>query len=113
MRGIGGAVTEKASEGEMTGVYRIFHPDKTGKLYGRRAGVMWRGPQSQAEIIERGESRKARKERAKELEYKPRSAEHNHLRRRAAMGGKLERRRADRNDALAPEETFLDREEEE
>jgi hypothetical protein len=31
----------------------------------------------------------------------------------AAMGGKLERRRADRNDALAPEETFLDREEEE
>tara|TARA_R110000787_G_scaffold13295_3_gene41887 strand:+ start:1006 stop:1299 length:294 start_codon:yes stop_codon:yes gene_type:complete len=97
----------------MSGVYRIFHPDKTGKLYGRRAGVMWRRPQTQAEIIERGESRKARKERAKELEYKPRSAEHNHLRRRAAMGGKLERRRADRNDALAPEETFLDREEEE
>ena len=97
----------------MSGVYRIFHPDKTGKLYGRRAGVMWRRPQTQAEIIERGESRKARKERAKELEYKPRSAEHNHLRRRAAMGGKLERRRADRNDALAPSETFLDREEEE
>jgi hypothetical protein len=97
----------------MTGVYRIFHPDKTGKLYGRRAGVMWRGPQSQAEIIERGESREARKERAKVLGHEPRSAEQIRLRRMAAMGGKLERRRADRNDALAPEETFLDREEEE
>jgi len=95
----------------MTGVYRIFHPDKTGKLYGRRAGVMRFRPNTKAEIIERGESRKARKQRAKELGYEPRSAEHNHLRRMAAMEGKHARRRADRNDALAPEGTFLDRDE--
>ena len=96
----------------MSGVYRRFQRDKTGKIYGRRAGVMWRGPQSQAEIIARGSSREARKQRAKELGHEPRSAEHNHLRRMAAMGGKLERRRADRNDALAPEGTFLDRDKE-
>ena len=51
----------------MSGVYRMFHPDKTGKLYGRRAGVMRPRPQTKAEIIERGNNREARNQRAKEF----------------------------------------------
>lgn len=97
----------------MSGVYRIFHPEKTGKVYGRRAGVMRPQPHTKEEINERVENRKARIERAKALGWKPPSNEQYHLKKAVWTDVVRARQRAKNNPALDPDETFLDRDSEE